>query len=292
MANGYGGMLGQPGERESTQHGVINDITVPTLRWRGMIVNDELMIAAAMLLLPIGYTVLHKWVLPVYAIILAALLFRHALDDIEDAHDAAVKLSYAGVICLTVFAVGVLFKDIVFERLDSAWSLLWRWPPQVGAFLFKIAFLAIPFFLPVFTRTPLLTNFFKTTLRDPTWPSPRTARDVEGIQYPYAVAVAENEPDPNVYVAVEEQNEHGSQVTIGKIPDSPKMRNFARALRGGASFSKDTSKMSRKDWLTVRDEFLDRRWVKWIDPKARTLGLKLRNTGYTALLGYLDEING
>jgi len=287
-----GGMMGQPGERESTQHGVVNDITVPTLRWRGILVCDEIMIAAAMLLLPIGYTVLQKWVLPVFAVILAVLLFRHVLDGIEDAHEAAVRLGYAGVMCLVVFGVGALFQNIVYDRLVEAGALLWRWPPQVGAFLFKIAFLSVPFFVPIFTRTPLLAQFFKATLQDPTWPSPRTARDVAGVQHPYDMIVAENEPDPHVYVAVEEQNEHGSQITIGKIPDSPKMRNFARALRGGASFSKDTSKMSRKDWLAVRDEFLGRQWARWIDPKARTLGIKLRSTGYTALLGYLDEITG
>ena len=36
-----GGMMGQPGERESTQHGVVNDITVPTLRWRGKVRGNE-----------------------------------------------------------------------------------------------------------------------------------------------------------------------------------------------------------------------------------------------------------
>jgi len=285
MANGFVGAMGQPGERESTQHGVVNDITVPTLRLRGMIICDELMIGAAMLLLPIGATLLHKWVLPVYALILTALLFRHVLDGVEDSHTAAVKLFCAGTICLIVFGVGALFQDAVFERLDSAWGSLWQWPPKVGLFLYKIAFLSIPFFVPIFTRTPLLTRFFETTLRDPTWPSPRTAMEIEGIQYAYPEPKVEDDPGPHIRVEVQE-DEHTT--TIGNIPDTTKMLHFAHLLINGRAFSKAESGMSRKDWLAVRDEFLARGWAKWKNPDSKRQGLKITKAGYTALLGYVN----
>lgn len=188
--------LGQPGERETTQHGVVNDITVPVLRLRKMILYDEILIAALMLLLPVGATIVKTWILPVFFVGMFVILCRNAFDDLETVNEYLTKLFYLAVICGVIFGIGVLLKDVVSERLQQASDAIWQWPPKVGLFLNRVAFLSLPFFVPVFARIPLLTRFFRITLLDPTWPSPRTAQDIEGIQQPDAYL--EDEPEPEL----------------------------------------------------------------------------------------------
>jgi hypothetical protein len=246
--------FGQPGERESTQHGVVNDITVPRLRLQSIILCDEIMIAAGMLLLPIGATLLKAWVLPVFAFIVTALLFRHALDDAQTPHEAFVKLGYAGAMCLIAFFVSALFRNAVSNRLLSAWSALWQWPPLVGLFLSRIAFLLIPFFIPIFTRTPLLSNFFKSTLQDPTWPSPRTARDVEGLQSPDYYDEPERETPSVTFpiMSLLRKNNRSAAMGLGDWfspeKDADGLGKFGKGiLEGAATFSEKGSKKTSKN---------------------------------------------
>ena len=178
--------IGQPGERETTQHGVVNDITVPILRLRKMILYDEIMIACMLLLLPIGATIIKTWILPVFFAGIVLVIFRNALADIENMQQFLTTLFYIGVYCCIAFVIGIFLKDVISERLQQGYDAIWQWPPNMGLFLHRIAFLALPFFVPIFARIPLLTRFFRITLLDPTWPSPRTAQDIEGVQSPDA----------------------------------------------------------------------------------------------------------
>ena len=177
-------LLGQPGERETTSHGTVNDITVPTLRLRQLLIFDEIMIAALMLLLPIGATIIGKWILPVFLVSVCVGMFRHVFDNVTTKQELISKLFAIAFYCLASFGIGVLLQEMVSERLQDGAKAIWQWPPKVGLFLNRVSFLLLPFFIPVFTRIPLLTNYFKITLLDPTWPSPIMAIDIEGVQSP------------------------------------------------------------------------------------------------------------
>jgi hypothetical protein len=190
--------FGQPGERETTQHGVVNDITVPKLRLREIIIHDEIMIIFLMLLLPIGATLVGQWILPIFMVSVSLVLFRDALENCQTRKEARIKAFYIFMFCGLVFGLGAMIRNSVSERLQQGVDAILQWPPKIRLFLNRVAFLALPFFIPIFTRIPLLTNYFRITLLDPTWPSPRTAQDIEGIQSPDEYNDVEQEETPQV----------------------------------------------------------------------------------------------
>lgn len=263
MANGGVIIGGQPGERETTNHGVVNDITVPTLRWRQLLMCDEIMIAAAMLMLPIGASFLGTWVLPVYGLVIAAMLLRTVLDGVVDQRDIMPRLAGAVLVCGVVFGVCTMLRDPIARRLISAGEAIWQWPPQVGLFLKLIAFLALPFFVPVFTRTPLLTRFFKITLLDPSWPPPRAARDREGIFDPDALEPGELEaPEPQQITVVARVETMDGKQSVEIPAGITNYNGFLRLCRAVHFDGKHFSKAEAKRHGVDEDE-MDKLLLRW-----------------------------
>lgn len=249
------GGFGQPGERETTRHGVAIDITVPTLRLQRIILCDEAMIAAALLALPIGATLLDVWVFPVFAAIIAAGLLRTAFEDVETPQDVMATIMHVGLICIAVFVVGALLRNPIAERLQQGADALWQWPPKIGLFLERVIFVVLPFFVPIFRRVPLLIDYFKTTLRDPTWPSPRTARDIEGVQSPHVYNDEPERPGSSVafpIMSLLRKNKRTAKIAIddwfSPKKDDDGLGKFGQAiLEGAATFSEKGSKKTSKN---------------------------------------------
>jgi hypothetical protein len=102
--------------------------------------------------------------------------------------------------------------------------------------------------------------------------------------------------DPQrVRIELTQPNEGGHVTQIAELDVDPaKMGDLSRGLLAGASFSEAQwsgagALFSRSQFRKVRDEFLKRGWLEWVNPEARAQGLQLTRSG-TAVIRYFAQV--
>ena len=102
------------------------------------------------------------------------------------------------------------------------------------------------------------------------------------------------EPEPQRHVIGVEIKESSGRWQFGELPGSDlAVYDLAWAvIKLAQSFSERTaldSGFNQGEWNRLRDLFLDRSWVKWINPDRRQVGLTLTPTGKYILTAIIDS---
>ena len=243
------GGLGRPGERESWTHGLENDVRVPYQQ---------------------------------YVVILR------------------VSVLMLGITYLTFLFVWLIASGFYYYRPPYVefWGALWLAIRHTGWIIVRTMF--IP---PVLLTIPawifgvmLVWKRVRPNIIAPGWPAASgpgdpitSAQTFDEARRDMYDDEEEEEPAPTqrtLVVRLEQETPYGTRVQMIELPDVPELGQFARAVSNRQSFSEGVAArfhISRKPFEMMRDQFLDRGWAVWKNPKHKRQGVNLLAAGRRAM---------